>query len=130
MRSDHWGGGGQNALLLVGDFFRQGLDAGLIDGRARFPYARPGDSTWEPYLDAARDWLFGTLRDWLFGDAAKRPPPRTAPRDWPREPRRERFDELQSPRAEWDSEKERLLERLRQKRAQREQERRERGFDD
>lgn len=126
MRSDHWGGGGQNALLLVGDFFRQSLDTGLVDGRVRFPYARPSDSIWDPYLDAARDWLFGTVRDWLFGDPGKRPslPPRTTPRDLPREPRRERFDE--PPGAQWDSEKERLMERLRQKREQREEERRER----
>ena len=73
MRSDHWGAGGQNALLLVGDFFRQILDARVIDDRVRFPYARPGDFILDPYLDAAKEWLFGTVRDWLFGERAKSP---------------------------------------------------------
>ena len=92
MRSDYWGGGGQNALLLVGDFFRQTLDARLVDGRARFPYARPSDSILDPYLDAAREWLFGAVRDWLFGDPGK-PSPLPAPRrDLQREPSRERYD--------------------------------------
>jgi penicillin-binding protein 1A len=37
MRSNGWGQGGRNALLLVGDFFRSGLKQGWIDARARFP---------------------------------------------------------------------------------------------
>ncbi|GIZ53118.1 penicillin-binding protein 1A [Noviherbaspirillum aridicola] len=37
MRSDHWGQGGHNAILLVGDFFRSTLKAKLIDTKARFP---------------------------------------------------------------------------------------------
>ena len=57
MRSNYWGGGGQNALLLVGVFFQVALDARLIDGEARFPYARRHDSIWEPYLDTAKDGL-------------------------------------------------------------------------
>jgi penicillin-binding protein 1A len=36
MRSNYWGQGGHNAILLVGDFFRNGLDNGTIDGRAMF----------------------------------------------------------------------------------------------
>jgi penicillin-binding protein 1A len=36
MRSNYWGQGGHNAILLVGDFFRSGLDNGKIDGRALF----------------------------------------------------------------------------------------------
>jgi penicillin-binding protein 1A len=36
MRSNYWGQGGHNAVLLVGDFFRNGLDGGTIDGRAMF----------------------------------------------------------------------------------------------
>lgn len=73
MRSDYWGAGAQNALLVVGDFFRQVLDARLLDPRARFPYARPGDSPLDPYLDAAKEWLFDALRDWLRGEPARAP---------------------------------------------------------
>lgn len=36
MRSDYWGQGGHNAILLVGDFFRGALREGLVDARARF----------------------------------------------------------------------------------------------
>ena len=39
MRSNYWGEGGHNAVLVVGDFFQRTLDARLIDGSARFPYA-------------------------------------------------------------------------------------------
>jgi penicillin-binding protein 1A len=37
MRSDYWGQGGHNAILLVGDFFRDTLKAKLIDTKAKFP---------------------------------------------------------------------------------------------
>jgi len=37
MRSDYWGQGGHNAILLVGDFFRDTFDANLIDTEAEFP---------------------------------------------------------------------------------------------
>ncbi|MFT5643533.1 MAG: penicillin-binding protein 1A [Janthinobacterium sp.] len=37
MRSNYWGQGGHNAALLVGDFFRNGIDGGNIDGVALFP---------------------------------------------------------------------------------------------
>ena len=36
MRSNYWGQGGHNAILVVGDFFRSGLDSGKIDGNALF----------------------------------------------------------------------------------------------
>lgn len=77
MRSNYWGEGGHNALLVVGDFFRRTLAARLIDGGARFPYERPYDSIWEPFFDTAKEWLGGILKDWLFGERAKPvPPPR------------------------------------------------------
>jgi penicillin-binding protein 1A len=41
MRSSYWGQGGHNALLLVGDFFRNALDSGKIDRDALFPGGRP-----------------------------------------------------------------------------------------
>ncbi len=37
MRSNYWGQGGHNAVLLVGDFFRDALHTGRIDGAALFP---------------------------------------------------------------------------------------------
>jgi penicillin-binding protein 1A len=37
MRSDYWGQGGHNALLVVGDFFRNALKEKLIDVKAKFP---------------------------------------------------------------------------------------------
>jgi penicillin-binding protein 1A len=75
MRSNYWGEGGHNALLLVGDFFQQTLAARLIDSGAEFPFERPHDSIWEPYFDAAKEWFGGIFKDWLFGERAK-PTPR------------------------------------------------------
>ena len=37
MRSDYWGQGGHNAILLVGDFFRDALHGKKIDAGALFP---------------------------------------------------------------------------------------------
>ena len=37
MRSDYWGQGGHNAILLVGDFFHDTFNANLIDPDAKFP---------------------------------------------------------------------------------------------
>ncbi len=37
MRSDYWGQGGHNAILLVGDFFRGTFKEKLIDAKAKFP---------------------------------------------------------------------------------------------
>jgi penicillin-binding protein 1A len=83
MRSNYWGEGGHNAVLLVGDFFRRALDARLLDEGARFPYARPRDFIFEPYVDAAKD-LFDTLSDWLFGNKRKSQSlPPLLPRDEP-----------------------------------------------
>jgi len=40
MRSSYWGQGGHNAVLLVGDFFREGIKGGWLDGKAVFPPSR------------------------------------------------------------------------------------------
>jgi penicillin-binding protein 1A len=37
MRSNYWGQGGHNAILLVGDFFREALDSGKLDASVMFP---------------------------------------------------------------------------------------------
>ncbi|HUF42377.1 MAG TPA: transglycosylase domain-containing protein [Verrucomicrobiae bacterium] len=126
MRSNHWGAGAHNALLLVGDFFQQALAQRLIDGGAEFPFARPHDPSWEPFLDSARDWFEGLFRG-LFGERAK-PAPLMPPRGTRREFPRERFESAPERQSEWErqSEKERLLERLREKSAEREKQEQER----
>ncbi len=55
MRSDYWGQGGHNALLVVGDFFRQAQNGRMIDVRAQFP--RPQDSVFGPLLDQIDEML-------------------------------------------------------------------------
>ncbi|MDB5761209.1 MAG: penicillin-binding protein [Herminiimonas sp.] len=37
MRSSYWGQGGHNAILVVGDFFRDALKKKMIDVKAKFP---------------------------------------------------------------------------------------------
>jgi penicillin-binding protein 1A len=117
MRSDYWGEGAHNALLVVGDFFRQALAARLIDGGVEFPFERPRDSIWDDYLDAAREWFGGIFKGWLLGDRARPPLPQ---RETPRPEQREQRE------LERQVTKERLLEILRQKQEQRRQENRER----
>ena len=114
MRSNYWGEGRHNALLLVGDFFQQTLSARLIDSGAEFPFERPHDSIWEPYLDAAKEWLGGIFKDWLFGETAK--PPR---RDLQREATRSEPPQREQREPERQPTKEQLLELLRQKQEQR-----------
>jgi penicillin-binding protein 1A len=41
MRSNYWGQGGHNAILLVGDFFKSAIDSGKVDPAAQFPGGRP-----------------------------------------------------------------------------------------
>jgi penicillin-binding protein 1A len=118
MRSNYWGEGAHNALLVVGDFFQQTLAARLIDGSVEFPFARPHDSIWEPLLDAAKEWFGGIFNDWLFGERAKPAPLASPPPD--RDLQREQRE------LERQLTKERLLEILRQKQEQRHKENRER----
>lgn len=40
MRSNYWGQGGHNAVLLVGDFFRTGIKEKRIDAGERFPRSK------------------------------------------------------------------------------------------
>jgi penicillin-binding protein 1A len=37
LRSDYWGQGGHNAVMLVGDFFKSALKDGLVNAKASFP---------------------------------------------------------------------------------------------
>jgi penicillin-binding protein 1A len=118
MRSNYWGEGAHNALLVVGDFFQQTLAARLIDGGAEFPFARPHESIWEPFFDAAKEWFGGIFKDWLFGERAK-PPRNELQAEGPRSEPAQRELARQPT-------KEQLLEILRQKQEQRRQENRER----
>jgi penicillin-binding protein 1A len=120
MRSNYWGEGAHNALLVVGDFFQQTLASRLIDSGAEFPFARPQDSIWEPFFDAAQEWFGGILKDWLFGESAK--PPR---RDLQGQASRSEPTQREQREQERQLTKEQLLELLRQKQEQRRQENRE-----
>jgi penicillin-binding protein 1A len=53
MRSDHWGQGGHNALLLVGDFFRDTLKSRLVDTKAHFPQPKRRPPL---MVEAPQDW--------------------------------------------------------------------------
>ena len=124
MRSNYWGEGGHNAVLLVGDFFQHAFAARLIDATAHFPYPRPRDSILDPYLDTAKDWV-GDILKGLFGETARpsqrRDLPRAAPRVEETPAERNRLDDSVEQRSlERQREKERLLDLLRQKREQRE----------
>jgi penicillin-binding protein 1A len=140
MRSNYWGEGGHNALLLVGDFFQQTLASRLIDSRADFPFDRYYESIWDPYFDMAREWFGGMLKDWFGGDRAKpAPSPPASPRrnlrfeapgseqsQGEEERLSEQFGVTKGRRdqrqLEREAERDRLLERLRQKQQQRERE--------
>ncbi|HEY0855705.1 MAG TPA: transglycosylase domain-containing protein [Albitalea sp.] len=62
MRSDHWGQGGHNAILLVGDFYKSALKDGLISAKAKLPPARrpPPAPAVLPQPDS---WLLETDRE-------------------------------------------------------------------
>jgi penicillin-binding protein 1A len=132
MRSNYWGEGAHNALLLVGDFFQHALNARFINGAAQFPYSRPPrGSFWDPFLDIVREWWLGERKPAPLqpsppsGGVEGNEPPFERPQrekdtlEDMREPEREQR------RLEREQEKERLMERLRQKLEQREQQRRE-----
>ena len=87
MRSDYWGQGGHNAVLLVGDFFRDALKDGLLDTKAQFPpprqpaaittYTPPPDETEEDSYGRIDDVVPGSAPDAnsVAGDAAHSAPP-------------------------------------------------------
>src|SRR5207237_4809017 len=68
MRSDYWGQGGHNAILLVGDFFRDALNAHLIDAKAEFPRPNHPPMT---IVDAPRElWNDEGDRNWNSGNSS------------------------------------------------------------
>ena len=56
MRSDYWGQGGHNAILVVGDFFRNVLQAGLIDPKATFAPPRHPPAPAPTEMPPAGEW--------------------------------------------------------------------------
>jgi penicillin-binding protein 1A len=72
MRSSYWGQGGHNALNVVGDFFRQGIDARLIDANAKFGKAPEPSPGWSIF-----DTVKGKFSQWFhFGKPDAKPPVR------------------------------------------------------
>jgi len=62
MRSDYWGQGGHNAILVVGEFFRDALKGNLLDVKAKFPppwrrpvVAPPTDEGWTERIETLID---------------------------------------------------------------------------
>jgi penicillin-binding protein 1A len=55
MRSEYWGQGSHNALLVVGDFMQQSTRAGLVDPKASFAAPRMKDVE-QPLMDRMGDW--------------------------------------------------------------------------
>jgi penicillin-binding protein 1A len=125
MRSNYWGEGGHNALLVVGDFFQQAVASRLIDAGARYPFSRPDDLIWEPYLEMAKEWFFGRVKEWWGGERARPAPApnRGAQREAPRAERteRDRVEDGSEGREQRKLEWERLLERLTGMQEEREQ---------
>jgi penicillin-binding protein 1A len=70
MRSDYWGQGGHNAVLLVGDFFRDALKGKLLNTKASFPPPRrpPVVTTYVP-PDEVED-SYGAIDDVVPGSPA------------------------------------------------------------
>lgn len=59
MRSSYWGQGGNNALLIVGDFFRSSFNGKLLDPGIEFPRPR-GESVFGDWFES----LGRRLRQW------------------------------------------------------------------
>jgi penicillin-binding protein 1A len=55
MRSEYWGQGSHNALLMVGDFFQRGTKAALVDPKSVFAAPRQQDQE-RPLLQQMGDW--------------------------------------------------------------------------
>lgn len=71
MRSEYWGQGGHNAVLLVGDFFKEALKGRLIDTGVAFPPPRrpPAITTYAPPPDEVTETAI-SAGDIAVGDEA------------------------------------------------------------
>lgn len=80
MRSNWWGQGGHNAILLVGDFFRSVLKDKLIDAKAQFPQPRRPLPVEEPLpaeasLPAEPGWAYVPAEPAASSGVPAAPPP-------------------------------------------------------
>jgi penicillin-binding protein 1A len=114
MRSNYWGQGGHNAILVVGDFFKAALDSGTVSTAAAFPgvvrQAPPqGEEEPEDVLEQAGDMHQDGVpvpeapADEVIEDEGEAPPaetvapePELQPMPPPRPERGERADPVQN----------------------------------
>ncbi|HJV50083.1 MAG TPA: transglycosylase domain-containing protein [Noviherbaspirillum sp.] len=82
LRSNYWGQGAHAALPLVGDFYRRGFHARLIDAGAHFP--KPPQSFFESMMDKVSGW-FGR-NSAQPEPAPARPKPAAPPQQPPQQP--------------------------------------------
>jgi penicillin-binding protein 1A len=64
MRSNYWGQGGHNAILIVGDFFSNTMKNRIVDAKAQFP-AAPSATQMARYEALPQEWANddGTVAD-------------------------------------------------------------------
>jgi len=88
MRSSYWGQGGHNAVLIVGEFFRDALKNGFIDSKASFPPSRRPLPREEPLLppdpdtEAVENALRGVMPGAPAASAADATERAAVRRDW------------------------------------------------
>jgi penicillin-binding protein 1A len=77
MRSNYWGQGGHNAVLLVGDFFRTALKEKVLDATATFPPSRrpPAPAPSEPVNGWEEDGGGEPGGAWVDEPEGSHPPP-------------------------------------------------------
>jgi penicillin-binding protein 1A len=80
MRSDHWGQGGHNAILVVGDFFRDVLKAKLIDVKAKFPppWRKPIVTSPPPQEEGWTERIENMIETDAYGNGAPLPESRSS----------------------------------------------------
>lgn len=78
MRSEYWGQGAHNALLVVGDFFQQATRDKVIDAKATFSAPRLREQE-QPLMDRMNDWWASVFSSSPSTDTAvvTTPPPPT-----------------------------------------------------
>lgn len=69
MRSEYWGQGAHNALLVVGDFFQQATKDKLVDAKAVFSAPRMKEQE-QPLLQRMNDWWAGVFNSAPSSDTA------------------------------------------------------------
>jgi penicillin-binding protein 1A len=81
MRSNYWGQGGHNAILVVGDFFKAALDSRKIDAAALFPGGHRAAAP--PPAEEAKEVMDGPSDMQQEGAAPPEPVPEAEPEPTP-----------------------------------------------